>query len=820
MAPQYEALIYLNSNCFAFRKENLWGICDQMGNVLHEAQYTYIRSHDFGEVRASTMESYSSKWKVQDNVPSYNDDNVKLCLLNDKGEIAYKEHEIGKYSVRHSGDLYSILTSSNKELISYSLSYVEFITESTAIIKNIEGDSGFFADEKFAFFANCHNIEQLVDGVFKFENIHGNIALGDISGSISDFVYCDIKTVDACHFIAIHKGLQGSSYYVFTDKTGKAISAFFSSIDEFKDGYTNAVFQGRKGVIDLADNMQEKAIKTYGDHTLCEKFENFYFRNKDAEIVSDEYQTIDLLIDDFFIVTKRGETNAKLYSLEKEKATDNSYSKITHLVGNIFVTKAPIYTCLYPASNNVYNLYNGIEPLSTDSYSSIVLLDNGVIALQKTYGKGHEKQEKWKLANASGVILNDTEYDSIKDTNESSFRVLIDGHEGSIDLEGNAIVEKKTCENNYVITHCFADTGLQDSEGNVIFSLDEHISSIAFTGDSILIICNNNKYALYSIDGKQITEYKFTSILYEAKNRYAIVENNVHGHIDSQGNYIESSVKAITDAGIVIFVIKEKYGLRCSNGEVIIPADYTLITFLKENLLVVSKGSRVALFDIEGKALTDFNYTDICCTEDGSIQATRNKIIGRLDGQGKEIEDILNFNGGYLRSLFGEYSVLSDAEEPIVSVGYTKIELLHNDGVFALWKGKKNAIGNISKNKTELIYESAKSIGHGFFVVSRIISKKIRTRQTGYGRRGNPYTYFSSDIVKENKFGIIDMQLRTIIPCKYTSISDFDDTQNITTTNTKGEHKTISLQNLKKKASRTIKLSIDKEYDAKVQSFM
>ena len=40
--PQYEALLYLNSERFAFRKERLWGICDRLGNVLHEAEYTYL----------------------------------------------------------------------------------------------------------------------------------------------------------------------------------------------------------------------------------------------------------------------------------------------------------------------------------------------------------------------------------------------------------------------------------------------------------------------------------------------------------------------------------------------------------------------------------------------------------------------------------------------------------------------------------------------------------------------------------------------------------------------------------------------------------
>lgn len=111
--PQYESLIYLNSECFAFRKDNLWGICDRMGNAIHDAEYTYIRGIESGGLRASTLDSYLTKWKIQDNIPSYYDDNVKLCLLNDKGEISFTEQKIGQYHIRHSGDLYSILSSDN-----------------------------------------------------------------------------------------------------------------------------------------------------------------------------------------------------------------------------------------------------------------------------------------------------------------------------------------------------------------------------------------------------------------------------------------------------------------------------------------------------------------------------------------------------------------------------------------------------------------------------------------------------------------------------------------------------------------------------------
>ena len=540
--PQYEALLYLNSERFAFRKERLWGICDRLGNVLHEAEYTYIRGFESESIKASTLESYSSKWKVEENIPSYFDNGMNLCLLNDKGDIAFTEQNKGQYLIRHSGDFYSILSTNGKVLVEYNLLFVNFVTETAAIIKNVDGNFGFFIDEKCVYFERCTYIEHLGNEMFKFSNFWGKFDFGGYSGPTTEYSYLDIKVVDNSHFIASKESQMG--YY----------------------------------------------------------------------------------------------------------------------------------------------------------------------------------------------------------------------------------------------TH--------------------------------------KNYALFSIDGRQITSHQFSSITYEDNDRYAVVEDNIKGHINSQGQYIESSSVSITEDGLSVFIKREKYGLKDSNGNTLIPPNYSSIVYLVRNLLVVKKDYYVALFDIKGNQLTEFKYSSITCTEDGSVQATRNNNIGGIDDAGNEIPNVKHFNGGRLLSSFDTYSVVNEENEVIIPSGYSKIELLDNDGLFALWKGKKVAIGNFSNEKTEHIYESVRPIGNQLFVVSRTIPKKVRVRKTGYGHYGNPYTYYETDTIKEEKYGIIDMSLRTIIPCKYSSISDFDEEEKVTVTNTKGEKKVMSLQYLSQMASHVFELTIGMEYEAKVKSFM
>lgn len=807
--PQFEAIIYLNSNRFAFRNGHLWGICDNLGNILHDAEYTYIRGISSECIMASTLESYSSKWIVNNNIPSYIEENVKLCLLDETGNIDFRESNKGKYHIRRSGDLYSILSEDKTILVTYSLSYIEFIDRKVAIIKNSDGISGFFIDDQCKFFKGCKNIEQLSDDSFKFENINGNFAIGNYTGPICDYIYNDIKNIDSNHYVVskrIHNEWSPSLYYFIINKEGSILSAEFSHIDTFKEGLASAVYQGRKGIIDVDGIMQENKIDSYGVFFLCEKFENYYFCNNEIGLISEEYQSIENLFKLFFVVRKRGENNVKLYSLEENKATEDSFTNITHLVDDLFITKKKQFY-------DVYQLYKKLECISSEYYSSISLLDNGYIVLKKTYGGGY------KILRKDGSILNDMEYDSIIETNDQSFKVKINGDEGLIDLNGNAIVERTPFENGFVLTRCFADCGLENNNGNTIFSLDEHLSSIEFIEGNLIKICKNNKYALCSLSGISITELKFTSISFESTNRYAVVEDQIEGYIDSEGNYIETSSTTIAEDGTTIFVLMGKYGLRNTNGNIIIQAQYSSIDYLTKRLLVVKNNSFVALFNFEGNPLTDFKYSNITYSEDGSIQAYRNNSIGILDENGNEITEDKHFKGGCIKTSFGDYFVTNTENKTIIPKGYSKIEILDNEGILSLWKNNKVAIWN-SNNKTEPIYNSVKSIGEGFFVVSRIISYTKRERQKGYGYKGNPYTYYTTDIIREKRYGIIDKSLRTILPCKFSSISDFDDKKNITIINLNARTKSLSLQDLHKKASHIFELTKDVVYNAIVRAFI
>ena len=722
-APKFNCLFYLSSEYLAFRENGLWGICNCFGEIIHRAEYTYIRSEISGSLRASTLNFHKNKWEYVIGVyfPRYFDENEKLCLLDKNGEISYTEQIRGNYIVRRSGDLYSIYSLSNDQLVDYCLLSVSFVTDVLAIIENIEGKHGFYYDNQCHYVDNCIRINHLFNDIYTFKDKSNQLAIGNHLGPISEYLYSSISIIDSSHFKVSkeYKYYNWSSekyhrYYI-TNELGEVLSVEFTSIGIFQNGIAEATYNGRQGIINSQGEMQEKIVASYGEYSIYEKFERLYFKNFANEIVSEECQSIEPLCQSFFSIKSCLNNYVRIFSLEECLPSDKYFESIKLLKDKLFVVRDLV------EYKNPYRLYKGISPFINESFSTVKLLENGYIAFQKRIDSSYTAKYIWKIVNTEGDCLTNREIDSITTVTSDSFEVVIEGNSGKINLNGNDIIEKSEFHEDLILTKCFGNYGLEDKKGNVLLSLDQKFTDIVLLNSSYIKVFKDSKYALFSIAGKRITNYK---------------------------------------------------------------------------------------------------YSDISIHEDGGIYATRNNHTGQLDAEGKEIPKLEAFNGGYLHSCFGVDSVLDESKEKIIFEGYSKIELIDNEGVFALWKDNMVALGNKHKDKTELNYKSVKAIGSGLFVVSKTITNKKRIRNTGYSHWGNPYTYYTSHRISEEKFGIIDKNLKTIIPCKYKSISSFDSEGKLEAKTDNGEIRILSLAILSQKSIDIIDLTTEIEYQARVKRFM
>lgn len=700
-APKFEALFCLSSDFFAFNENGLWGICDRFGKIIHKAEYTYIRSEMSGSLRASTLNFYKNKWEYVNGIyyPHYFDENEKLCLLDDKGEISYTEQIKGNYIVRRSGDLYSIYSLSNDQLVDYCLLSVTFVTDTLAIIESVEGECCFYYDCQSHYIDNCIRINYLCRDIFTFENKFNQLAIGNHLGPISEYLYNSISLVDSSHFKASKRNrwpYNAPNTYCIINESGNVLSDEFSYIGSFQNNIAEAIYDGRHGIINSQGEMQENIVEAYGDYKVYEKFEHLYFKNSANKIISEECQTIEPLCQSFFSIKSCSNNYVRIFSLEECLPSDKYFASIELLEDKLFVVRDLL------EYKNPYRLYKGISLFIDESFSSVKLLENGYIAFQKRIDSSYTVKYIWKIVKPDGVYLTNREFDSIITVTSDSFEVVVDGKSGKIDLNGYDIIEKSEFNEDLILTKCFGNYGLEDKKGNIVLSLDHKFTNIVFLNSSCMKVCKDSKYALFNISGKRLTKYK---------------------------------------------------------------------------------------------------YSDIFTHEDGIIYAMRNNHTGLLNEKGKEIPKLEAFNGGYICSTFGEYSVVDETKmEVIIPKTNSKIELLDEDGVFTLQNNGKISLANKSKNVTTITYDSVKNIGHGFFIVSRC-----------------PYSFY---VTKIHEYGIIDKNLKTIIPCKYKSISGFDSNDKLEAKKKNGKNVIFSLTVLNRKSTGIMDLTAEVEYQARVKGFL
>lgn len=714
-APKFEKLICLTPEYFAFSDNSRWGICDRFGNTICEAKYTYVRGVESGSIKASKLDYHINKWHLDNYMPTYINEDEKLCLLDDKGRVLYTEQIMDNYVVRKSGDLYSIYSLEGEQLIDYCLLSVRFISNKIAIIETIDDNHGIFSDGKCYYIANCIQIDWVCENIFKFTNKSNMLAIGNDEGPISEYLYSSIKYIDPTHYVAskrYNSWLYYNNTYVYfiINELGEVISTEFESIDDFENGFANAVCKGCKGIIDSNGKMQEKFVASYQEYMLYEKFEKLYFKNSEDEVISNEYISVECLHDLYFAVSSE-HNNLRIYS-PIHGLSSNAFYSIKHLVDDIFVM----------GKSSVYCVYKGVEQLIVDSFKTVMLLDNGYIALEKRDMYGYSMRGLWKIAKLDGSYVTDREFNSIIESNDEYFEVTIDNKNGKIDLNGCDIIERSQLNDELILLSSFGRYGLENKDGKVLLSINDNLTDISLLSNSLIKVCKDANYALFDISGKQITDYKYSRI-----------------------------------------------------------------------------------------------YID----EDGNICATRNNITGRIDVNGNEIIELQHFNGGYICSCFGEYYVLDESKtETIIEKTNSIIALLDEDGVFTLQCKGGIKIANKFKDVTNRIFNSVKSVGHGLYIVSSTVTRKTRNRHTGFGYRGNPYTYYTIDNTTSNKFGIIDNKLRMIIPCRYKDISEFDSDNNLHVYYDNGTNKTHSLTALTQITEKNKELTADMEYRAVVRAFM
>lgn len=204
--------------------------------------------------------------------------------------------------------------------------------------------------------------------------------------------------------------------------------------------------------------------------------------------------------------------------------------------------------------------------------------------------------------------------------------------------------------------------GYKDSNGNVIIKPQFQYATKFYAGYAI--VAKNEKFGAINSKNENLLDFKYeflkhldsTDVLYGKRAEYfgefymgiltidgKVKTPNIYSYIVKKNNrYVvnidKGEILSKDDFG-AMRSMKSVYGLLDSNGKELIPCIYGYITWKTPKLLEISKdlNGNHALFTIDGKQLTNFDYMVFGDFHDGVAKARINNKFGFVNEEGKVV---------------------------------------------------------------------------------------------------------------------------------------------------------------------------------------
>lgn len=202
--------------------------------------------------------------------------------------------------------------------------------------------------------------------------------------------------------------------------------------------------------------------------------------------------------------------------------------------------------------------------------------------------------------------------------------------------------------------------GYKDSKGIVIIKPQFQYATKFYAGYAI--VAKNEKFGVINNENEKLLDFKYeflrhldsTEVLYGRIAEYfgeffwgvitlkgEIKIQDKYSYIEKRNNHyivqLDSSKIISKDENGAYKTIDSKYGMLDSEGKELIPCIYHRIEWKTSNLLEVNKelNGNYALFDKNGKQLTDFEYMVFGDFNNGIAKARIENKFGFINEQGK-----------------------------------------------------------------------------------------------------------------------------------------------------------------------------------------
>lgn len=332
--------------------------------------------------------------------------------------------------------------------------------------------------------------------------------------------------------------------------------------------------------------------------------------------------------------------------------------------------------------------------------------------------------------------------------------------------------------------------GVIDSNNKIIIPFVHDF--IEYLGDGFFKVGDQTKYW---------GEYYYGVV---NKENQIILEKKYSG-ISKKNNFFVATIQIDSIIGkISIGDIRGRniyYGLFSLKGKMIIPVQYQNLEWVNDELIVLRKGNKQALYNSEGRALTDFKYAQTWIRFNNGLSSIRlDSKCGYINKNGREIippifqichpfygnfslvkerdkYKLINKNGkpiaflkyDFVRNFFSGTAiaktnnkwVLVDSTSKELTPPYDDIKRAYNGGIAVKKSNKWALIDNKGNLLTDFIYDEVKIIENDDLHI------------TSFWLAPFKYDQGFLSVSQNGKWGIINKDGKLIIKTEYDAVSPF-----------------------------------------------
>lgn len=474
--------------------------------------------------------------------------------------------------------------------------------------------------------------------------------------------------------------------------------------------------------------------------------------------------------------------------------------------------------------NQCYGLINSERNFVLDCiYSEIIFVDNNKYLFQKIFYK--DNLSKWfyiDVLNTNYIFknLSNEEYERIYDSSKQKEFDLLSKNkfniDHTIDIEfeedlGNLCedwddISKYWLEDEEDNEYKFNEEeeeenivkrfGCIDKQGNIIIPFEydyigEFINGIAKVKMNFSWGCINENgeiiipfeyeeigdfyngiakvkkswgvYGFFNECGKNIIPcvYEKAEEFINGKARVKEI-NGSWGYIDLDGNKLVDSEMELPN-GLIKGKKFERWGLRTNDNEIIIPYEYQEIgEFINGKAKIRKNYSECGYIDEKGKAIINCEYNEINEFINGKAKAKKDYYWGYIDETGNtiipfEYDEIEEFSNGFAKSKKDwKWGYINEKNDVIIPLKYDSLSEI-KDGLVVASKGFKYETFN--DNGYQKLYGCIDLNGN---IIIPFEFEELHVNNLNYIRA-----------VKNNKWGVINLNCKTIISFNYEFLGEF-----------------------------------------------